>query len=49
MWDGGHAAHGALDQRGEGAAEQEGDGHVEHPALAAGAPSPRWSRAPWAA
>ena len=35
--DGGHAAHGALDQRGEGAAEQEDDGHVEHPALAAGA------------
>ena len=35
--DGGHAAHGALDQRGEGAAEQEGDRHVEHPALAAGA------------
>ncbi len=35
--DSGHAAHGALDQRGEGAAEQEGDGHVEHPALAAGA------------
>lgn len=31
--DSGHAAHGALDQRGEGAAEQEGDGHVEHPAL----------------
>ena len=24
--DGGHAAHGALDQRGEGAAEQEDDG-----------------------
>ena len=35
--DGGHAAHGALDQRGKGAAEQEGDGHVEHPALATGA------------
>ena len=35
--DGGHAAHGALDQRSEGAAEQEGDGHVEHPTLAAGA------------
>ena len=35
--DGGHAAHGALDQRGEGAAEQEDDGHVEHPTLAAGA------------
>ena len=34
--DGGHAAHGALHQRGEGAAEQEDDGHVEHPTLAAG-------------
>jgi hypothetical protein len=34
--DGNDAADKRLDERGEGAAEQERDGHVEHPALAAG-------------